>query len=294
MALLTLVIRLGVTRYTAEYARVKAIDPLHPVFVLDCPWITPPATAWWVKWNTYGDVTSHDNYPFDYRSTSLATIYGDGGGIPQTVSLAVSANNGTKPVWLCVQAFESDPWLLPSGREMRAQVYTGIVHGATGVIYFAMDSYITRAGAVVGITPLALGAQTYDDPSTSDAHTAASPSLLEMSANLWDKVAELNSELLALTPMLFSPTARTGYTVSFRGRNATDTPIRTLRKQHADGDILIAVNVDNTYGSAMIDLLDAHAAVEVMFEGRTLPLVNGSVFVDAFEPMDTHIYRLIV
>lgn len=35
---------------------------------------------------------------------------------------------------------------MPSPRELRTQVYTGIVHGATGIMYFAMDSYVTRAG----------------------------------------------------------------------------------------------------------------------------------------------------
>lgn len=77
--------------------------------------------------------------PFDYRSTSLAHINGDGGGIPQTVGLAVSSNNESKPIWLCVQAFESGNWLMPSVREMRGQLYTGIVSGSTGIIYFASE-----------------------------------------------------------------------------------------------------------------------------------------------------------
>eukprot|EP01043_Picozoa_sp_COSAG02_P024489 COSAG02_NODE_1339_length_13187_cov_610.871027_8_plen_247_part_00 len=47
--------------YHAEYAKIRAEDPKHPIFILDCPWITAPATEWWVKWNTAGDVSSHDN-----------------------------------------------------------------------------------------------------------------------------------------------------------------------------------------------------------------------------------------
>ena len=69
---------------------------------------------WWRKWNSFGDISSHDNYPFDYRSTSLAQINGDGGGIPQSVSLAVQINEEKKPIWLCVQTFESGNWLMPS------------------------------------------------------------------------------------------------------------------------------------------------------------------------------------
>ena len=152
------------SKYTAKFAAIKAVDPHHPIFVLDCPWISNQ--PWWDRWNSYGDVSSHDNYALDYRYTSLATINGDGGGIPQTVSLAASINNESKPVWLCVQAFESGPWVLPNKREMRGQVYTGIVHGATGIIFFAMDSYATRAGGVVGMAPRSLLAQTYRNGAT--------------------------------------------------------------------------------------------------------------------------------
>ena len=44
--------------YKQEYAKIRAEDPTHPIFILDCPWISSPATEWWVKWNTYGDVSS--------------------------------------------------------------------------------------------------------------------------------------------------------------------------------------------------------------------------------------------
>ena len=34
-------------QYKQQYAAIKAMDPNHPVFILDCPWITSPATEWW-------------------------------------------------------------------------------------------------------------------------------------------------------------------------------------------------------------------------------------------------------
>ena len=36
--------------YKAEYAKVRSEDPNHPIFILDVPWITEPATPWWIKW----------------------------------------------------------------------------------------------------------------------------------------------------------------------------------------------------------------------------------------------------
>ena len=40
--------------YKAQYAAIKAIDPLHPVFVLDCAWFQAPALEWWTAWNSFG------------------------------------------------------------------------------------------------------------------------------------------------------------------------------------------------------------------------------------------------
>lgn len=110
-----------------------------------------------------------------------------------------------------------------------------------------MDSYVTRAGDVFGIAPRALSNETYFDSSTTDPKPAASPSLLALSAELWDGVAQLNSELLALMPVIFAPTSKqsVALSVSFSGSNTTDTPIRAMWKTLPDGsEYLIAVNVD--------------------------------------------------
>ena len=110
-----------------------------------------------------------------------------------------------------------------------------------------MDSYVTRAGGVFGITPKALGNETYFDSSTTDAKPSASPSLLTLAPQLCDGVAALNTELLSLLPVIFAPTSKksTGLSVSFSGSNTTDTPIRCMWKELPDGSqYLIAVNVD--------------------------------------------------
>src|SRR5688500_17873614 len=51
---------------------IRAIDPRRAVFALDVPWITPPATEWWIKWATCGDVSAHDNYPINQHRRSLS------------------------------------------------------------------------------------------------------------------------------------------------------------------------------------------------------------------------------
>ena len=115
-------------------------------------------------------------------------------------------------------------------------MYTSIVHGATGVMYFAMDSLYTRAGGVVGMGPRTLLNESYWDAGDTQqkggpwGHHHASPSLLEMAASTWEATAALNAELLQLMPVLFARTTSDNYAVSFRGSNTSATPIRTLRK----------------------------------------------------------------
>eukprot|EP01051_Picozoa_sp_SAG22_P028202 SAG22_NODE_9838_length_567_cov_0.884615_1_plen_104_part_00 len=41
----------------------------------------------------------------------------------------------------------------PTDPAPTAQAYTSVVFGAAGIIYFALDSWVTRVGSVVGIGP---------------------------------------------------------------------------------------------------------------------------------------------
>lgn len=303
--------------YLAQKAAIKAIDAVHPVFVIDTPW-QGADTEWWSRWNSAGDVAAFDNYVFDYTLTSMAHMSGHGGGLPQNIALAASINNSTKPVWVTLQAFESGPWTMPTPRQMRAQVYASLVMGATGIIYFAMDSQWTRAGGVVGMGPRGLLAQQYCQTPVNDSACSkywpysASPFLLDMAASAWDATVRLNTELQALTPCLLSPTSSEDMLVSFAPLDDhpelhTETPIRAIRKQcaatsfaPAGTDILIAVNIDKGPLSAEFVVQRetlGNTSIPVLFEGGrrvdvTPQTSQYSRFVDTFESMDTHIYLL--
>ena len=87
--------------FKAYRNQVHQIAPQLPVFINDVPWIQAPATDWWIRWNTAGDVACHDNYPIKH-SGCVASVAEMG----PPVSLAVRANGEKKPVWLIVGAFE--------------------------------------------------------------------------------------------------------------------------------------------------------------------------------------------
>jgi hypothetical protein len=225
-----------------ERARIiKAADPNALVFHVESGWILPPATSWWVKLNTYGDLSAHDNYPINSTNLSLSLPQ----GIPETVALAAASNKEQKPVWFVVQSFEQlGPvynFTFPTAIQQRCMVYTSIIHGATGLVHFSLDSFVTRDAKVVGISPnpqakLRLG-------------MTATQMQLRQSKEMWDATAALNAEIEQLTPAILSPTADVPYVIELDDawKPVTKDPIRTLLKVNpAGGYILMIANVDST------------------------------------------------
>lgn len=239
--------------------QIKQLDPHRAVFPLDVPWIMEPARSWWVKWNSAGDVSCHDNYPINQHRQTLSFE----NGIPEVVSLAVSSVDASKPVWLCAQAFENHdprfPFNMPSGRQLRCMVYTSIVHGATGVMYFALDSWVTREGNVVGMAP--------DPQPAYGSSLAATGDQMRMSRELWQTAAAINREIAQLRPALLSPTATLKYEVDLDDTwpTLTPDPLRTLLKHdRAGGWIMLLVNVDASPVSARVRIAGMRA--EQLFE----------------------------
>ena len=183
------------------------MDPRHPVFPLDGSDIPPGESAWWDTWNSSGDVTAHDNYPLRPWTEDLEAL-------AQSVSRAVHLNGERKPVWITLQAFGGAPGLSPPARiptpeELRGMAFTAIIHGATGLILFAYDSWATREGNVIGIAPET--AEGYGKG--RQCHTVQAA----QSRALWAGATALNAELARLAPRILSPTARLAYEVSFSG-----------------------------------------------------------------------------
>lgn len=219
---------------------IRQLDPRHPVFAIDLPLVVPPMFEWWKKWNTAGDVSAHDNYPIGPRRQTLSFEL----GIPQSVSMAVKLNEQRKPVWVVVQAFEIHhnlyPFNMPTARQLRAMTYAAFIYGATGVIDFALDSWVTRDGNVVGMAA---------DPQASyGSALVATQDQLRGSRDLWNGAVALNKELHQLIPVLLSRTSKVEYHVELDGDwpPITKEPICTLLKEDPSGGlVLLVANVDD-------------------------------------------------
>lgn len=276
--------------------------PGLPVFINDPPAIYPSHREWWLKWNTAGDISCQDIYPLVDRKSRTRSLGADPDGMPQVVSLAVEANKDSKPVWTIVDAFQHPhdrdwPYRMPTPTQMRAQVYTAIVSGATGIAYFTFDSWPNRTGGIVGMSP---------DPKPSyrenaPAWTLASPILLIQAKALWETTRLVNSEIRELTPSLLSPTVgeEFKYSVDVKGDSVTPAPLRCMLKPdttNGSGYILIMVNVDDAVLDSTVTMPVPMRSIEVLFENRVAPSAeaNGAKFSDVFEPFDTHVYRIRV
>ncbi|HQH51718.1 MAG TPA: hypothetical protein PKY01_04795 [Candidatus Hydrogenedentes bacterium] len=293
-------------KFAAYRDQAHTIAPGMPVFVNDAPWIMPPATTWWLKWNSAGDVSCHDNYPVMNRTGRAASIGAEPNGIPQTVALAVADAKEQKPVWLIVGAFDQPgaygqafPFRFPTPEQLRACVYAGIIHGATGIIYFIWDNYVPRDGAVIGMAPNPLPHYTPNPKKEGFPNpTPATPLQLVNARALWETATQINREIAELTPAILSPTvgADTPYTLKIEGKAPTATPIRTLLKRGPEGEyILLTVNVDDAVLKVAYEFPRPLAKAEVLFENRlpeTLP-DDAATFELSYEPFTVHVVRIV-
>ena len=326
--------------YVSTKQAIKKVDTMHALFNLDCPWTDVDSAghdprSWWIKWNAGGedaaDVSVHDNYPFpDCDATAQMAEYRFGWdtldrkqGITETVALAVNLTKQEKPVWLTIQAFEQPGgpnfwWTMPTEAQLRVQAYTAVVLGASGLIHFALDSWVTRVGQVIGIGPRTPFMTSNDNGGGTPLN--ASESSRHASQLLWGAATRLNAEMSALESAILSPTSTAPYSVAFNGNNLSATPLRSVLKvDPTRGLVLIVVNVDAgtmhgriSFESAVVPR-PASSYVQVLFEGgtdlekgkedassRRLPVANASSssgaagwsITDFFGGFESHVFAL--
>jgi hypothetical protein len=279
--------------------KANRLAPNMRVFVNDVPWITPPATEWWTKWNTAGDVSCHDNYPVKHSAQTQSIQ-----AIADTVGLAAKVNDEKKPVWLIVGAFEqpgggSFPFRFPTPVQLRACVYAGVIHGATGICYFTWDTYVCRDGNVIGMSPDPKVAYVPNPRREGYTHpTPATPAQLIAAKSLWMMATQVNREIRELTAAILAPTvdsATCNYSVGV-GLGRTEHPIHCLLKPHAAGGyVLLTVNLEDAVQTARFTFSSRLASLEKLFENQPPPalIASGKAFEDRFEPFEVHVYRLL-
>ena len=252
-----------------SYKRMKAEDPGRPVL------LNLGQGAAWDNWIGRGvrrnhpedypkylegcDIASFDIYPATHDHPDVA---GKLEFVGRGVSRLVEWTGGKKPVWCCIGTTHiHNRKVRPTPKQVTAEVWIAITHGATGIIYFCHEF----------------------EPRQMEAGLLAYPDVAAA-------VKAVNARVTELAPVLNSQTVKDDVKVT--SSNA-DVPIKTLVKRHGGATYVFAVSLrsEQTTGSFEATGWDADGRVEVIGEGRTLDAVRGK-FADRFEGYGVHLYRV--
>ncbi len=281
--------------FDAREAHFKSFDSERASLIVDGPGIAVNQYWNWRSWLLKGDIAAHFNYPFAHVLDPVQDIE----RVARSVSRAVRFTDGRKPVWYISQAFAHPgrTWYMPDAEQLRALVYTALVHGATGVIHFAYDSHGTRDGDVLGFSPspVASYGDVPDYDNSKRPPLVATPQQLRQSQAMWRQVAALNRELALIGPSLLQPTAALSCNVKADGPYRRSQPIRLLAKPAGNGELLlIAVNIENLDLAVEITCDRAIAMLSPFLPGAIpeMTLAAPNLIRDRFTPFGVRLYRL--
>ena len=262
-------------KFRRDREAIRRFDPATPILVLDGP-PTKTNRVRWDRWNRAGNITSHFNYPV---TVERLRDYGPVERVAETTAIARRLVGQGRPVWMTLQAFGGPArgWRHPSPETLRAMAYAAITHGATGLIYFAYDSFVTRDDGILGISP----APERDYRVTADynadgkAPLVVSDGDLRWSRSLFHTVAALNAEMRQLREAILSPTSAIDYSVQPVGAFTRSGTLRSLLKKSESGYILITVNVGPDPAMVKFQFPHKIAAVTPLF-GAAEPVRVGA------------------
>lgn len=273
--------------YNKRVSEIRALDRSTPIFPLDRPILKGREEDWKV-WASIGDVSSHFYYPISGEHTASLATPAD---MPGSVRHAAHLNAYKRPVWMVIQAFTkpSERWTMPTPAQLRAMTYTALVHGATGIMFFAYDSFVTRDGLVIAMAPDPVERH---QPLTKRTPIDADEAQLQQSRALWSETKKLTRELATLTPAILSPTSRRDLQVFVTGKSVSETPIRVLAKEQAGALIVIAVNLDETPLDAEFRLSARPKTVTHLFGDHKPPQSIPKGWRERMEGFATRVYRV--
>jgi len=242
-----------------------------------------------------------------FRSNSAPSLGGrEGLAALRGRVAAESAKARPLPVWAVLQAFAmpSDQRRLPTPQEARALAYGALAEGASGLVWFAEDSYASRSIGALGIAagpPLDYGIQVFDE--TSAKPLKPTPSEVAAAGSLWQAISRMNRELERLMPALLSPTAPFDYRVRLLPLDAgvpadavpsDGPPLRLLLKSFDGRYTLLAANITDRPWKLNLLLPQPMRRIERWFDTDPPPALQrgGTEIEEDFPPYAVRVYRL--
>lgn len=269
-----------------SYNAMKAADPTHPVYlnlgmgVSYLEWVGRGTCVnkWWMYSDTIVgrgsykngylkacDIVSFDIYPVNSKYSNIqGNLYYVSKGVDSLISWS---KQKVRPTWTWIETTKfaestPAPSRKPTATEVKAEVWMALIHGATGIGYFA---HITEPSSVFD-----------QDALLKDAPMMAA-------------ITNINKEIASLAPVLNSTTI-----MGFATANSSNTavPVDIMSKHVGLSHYLFAVPMRNGTTTATFNTTNSTAtSVEVIGENRTIPIVAGK-FTDSFSPYAVHLYRM--
>lgn len=252
-----------------DYERIRATDSSRPVLL---------NLGQGVAWDNYIGRGTRRNHPEDYaeyvKGCDIASfdiypavhdspeVAGKLEFVPRGVERLVHWTEGKKAVWNCIECTHiSNPNAKATPEQVRSEVWSALIRGSRGLIYFVHQ-----------FKPVFQEAALLEDPEMLAAVTA------------------LNGEIQKLAPVLNSPTI---LDVTVRSEDQAEGAIACMMKRTGSESYLFAANLKNQRVRGTFSLRDRTVAkaAEVLGESRERPIDAGA-FSDDFVPYAVHHYRL--
>lgn len=181
--------------------------------------------------------------------------------IGRWIDQGFNATKGAKPIWVIPQAFTIDGMRSaePTPAQLRCQAYISIVHGATGLVWYAYWTSEPWSKNLNG---------------RNQWHIADTP--------LWPYFKTLNAEINNLVPVI-----TTGKSL---GRLYwSDKSIHSVQWEYNGIRYIIAVNPTDKSITCSLGGLAGRKA-DVISENRTVSITDGE-FSDTFRALEVHLYK---
>jgi len=252
----------------AEYEAIRKADPTRPVML---------NLGQGVAWDGYNGRGVRTNHPEDYaeyvKGSDIASfdIYPVVHNNPQVkgrldfvargVERLVKWAGPDRIAWNCIECTPISSRTMATPKQVKAEVWMGLVHGSRGIIYFCHQFR----------------------PKEDDHALLDEPEMLA-------GVTAINSQIHELAPALNSPTVMDALKVESSNQAV---PVATMVKKQGGATYVFAVAMKpgETEATFALDGLPAGAQVEVLGENRKIAAADGK-FQDHFGEWDVHLYRI--
>jgi hypothetical protein len=200
------------------------------------------------------DIVSYDIYPIGSKTPQ---VKGKLEYVARGVSNLTKRASPGQSIWMALETTALDPPRRPIAKEVRAEVWMALVHGATGIFYFVHEF----------------------EPNFREDAIFRYPDIIE-------EVTRTNRLIASLAPILKSPNVSGTVAISSQG------PIATMVKAYRGTTYIFAVAMQNSPSTARITIGDVyHTSARVINEARDLTITNGA-FEDHFEGYGVHLYQI--